>query len=298
MAVNVAIGQVFILSLENSPFIQGFYQGCYGIGAIVGPLIANTLVSHGVRWSRFFWLTLGVAIANLIFAGWSFWQYERDIASGLLLGVERISSRQQVQGTCVATRWETIKRSLCNRTTLLGGFFIFAYQGAEVSISGWVISFLKIYRNASDAFTGYVTVGFWVGIAFGRFGFTSLGHRIGERMFVFVVTVVALLLQLVIWFVPSLPACAAAVVFSGLALGPISPSVSFVLGELIPRQMHVLSFSFITSIGSSGGAMAPFLTGVLAEHVGIFVLHPICVGLFVMMVVCWFFLPRLHGRSR
>ena len=43
--------------------------------------------------------------------------------------------------------------------------------------------------------------------------------------------------------------------------------------------------------------MAPFMTGMLAQHVGTFVLHPICIGLFVSMGLIWFFLPKPEKRS-
>jgi fucose permease len=61
--------------------------------------------------------------------------------------------------------------------------------------------------------------------------------------------------------------------------------------------MQILSLSLIGSVGSSGGAAAPFMTGMLAQHVGTFVLHPICIGLFVTMGVTWFFLPKPEKRS-
>ena len=296
-AIDVSICQVFILSLANSPFIQGFFQACYGIGAVVGPIIATVLVSSGIRWSRYYLLTLGVAVVNLIFAGWSFWHYERENASRLLPILEQISSHQHAASIRVRTRWQRIKHSLFNRVTLLGGFFIFTYQGAEVSISAWIVSFLTEYRSAELPRIGYVTAGFWGGITVGRFALTSLAHRVGERNFVFGLATAALLQQLIMWHVPSIPGDSVAAALSGLALGPISPCSSYVLGELIPREMHVLSFSFISSIGSSGGALAPFLTGLLANDDEIYVLHPICIALLLTMVVCWFFLPKVSKRS-
>ena len=291
MAIDVAVCQVFILTLASSTFVQGFYQSCYGVGATVGPLIATALVTSGIFWSRFYLLTLGVAAFNFIFAGWCFWRYKRDVPSQSLPRQERAGSVR------TKTPWQTIKECLFNRVTLLGGFFIFAYQGAEVSISGWVISFLKENRDGDLSRIGYVTAGFWGGITVGRFALMNLAHRVGERNSVFALTALALVLQLIIWLLLSIPGNAVAVVLSGLALGPISPCSSYLLGELIPRPMHVLTFSFILSIGSSGGALAPFLTGLSAQQVGTFVLHPICIALFAVMVVCWFFLPKVGERA-
>jgi fucose permease len=53
---------------------------------------------------------------------------------------------------------------------VLGALFIFAYQGSEVAISGWVISFLVQFRHGDPSKVGYVTSGFWAGITLGRFG--------------------------------------------------------------------------------------------------------------------------------
>jgi fucose permease len=142
-----------------------------------------------------------------------------------------------------------------------------------------------------------------------------LAHHIGERLFVFIVTVgvsglflcswrkispislQALILELLIWFVPSIPGDSIAVAFSGLLLGPIYPCAVHIFQRLIPRKMQISSLSLIGSVGSSGGAVAPFMTGMLAQHVGTFVLHPICIGLFVSMGLAWFFLPEPEKRS-
>ena len=56
------------------------------------------------------------------------------------------------------------------------------------------------------------------------------------------------------------------------------------------------SLAAVSALGSSGGAVAPFFTGLLAQEVGTWVLHPICVGLFAGMVGCWFGLPGVRKR--
>ena len=52
--------------------------------------------------------------------------------------------------------------ALQNKVTVIGALFIFAYQGAEVAVSGWIISYLINYRDGDPAKVGYVTAGFWV----------------------------------------------------------------------------------------------------------------------------------------
>jgi MFS family permease len=151
----------------------------------------------------------------------------------------------------------------------------------------------------------------------GRFTLSFLGHQMGERLFVFLVTFgvrlslpiqlpirkphpnlsQALIIELLVWFVPSIPGDSVAVAFSGLLLGPIYPCSVHIFHRLIPGRMLISSLSLIASVGSSGGAVAPFITGILAQKVGTYVLHPICIGLFVVMGACWSLLPKVEKRT-
>jgi fucose permease len=206
MATNLAIGQVFCSNLANNTALLGLFQGSYGIGGIAGPLIATALVSRGYLWSRYYMLQLGLATFNLVFSAWSFWNYELESDS---LEPEQVISRQQEPESTSSRaqrRWQSFKTLVSNRPTLLGACFIFAYQGAEVAISGWIISFLVQFRHGDPSKVGFVTSGFWAGITVGeafippplyesplnyagRFTLSFLAHKIGERRFVFVVTI-------------------------------------------------------------------------------------------------------------
>jgi hypothetical protein len=128
----------------------------------VGPIIATTLVTHGITWSRFYLVVLGIRILALIFAGYSFWHYEEEAPARLLSALERTASRQNATEENAPTKTQLMKQALNNRVTFISALFIFAYQGAETSVSGWVISFLISYRNGDPAHVGYVTAGFWV----------------------------------------------------------------------------------------------------------------------------------------
>jgi len=294
LAMILALGQVFISNLASNALLQGFYQGSYGIGGTIGPLIATTMVSKGFHWSNFYFITLGLAVFNLLSTVWVFWGYE--INNPHPIDLEHVHTGQTLENG-IRRRWRAFKGVIADRTTLLGAFFIFAYQGSEVSISGWVISFLVNYRGGDPTKVGYVTSGFWGGITIGRFVLSHIGNRIGSRIFVFAVVAGAFVLELLVWLVPSIPGDSIAVALAGVLLGPIYPAASVTFAHLLPRQKHISAFSFIASIGSSGGAFMPFMIGLLAQKVGTWVLHPVCIALFVAMEVFWWFLPRVQKRA-
>lgn len=289
-AVNLALNNTFCANLANYATTLGLFHGSYGVGGTVGPLMATALVSNGRRWSSFYYISLGVTFLNMCMAYWAFHKYETDNPAqhNALL---RTPSGQKT------SKSELLQQALKNKTTILGSLFIFAYQGAEVSISGWVISFLITYRHGVPSRVGYVTAGFWGGITIGRFVLTHPAHRIGEKTAVVGLIVGATLFQFLVWFVPNVIGESVAVAIVGLLLGPVYPCSTAVYTKLLDNSIQMSSLAIVSALGSSGGAVAPFFTGLLAQEVGTWVLHPICVGLFVGMVALWGCLPRIGKKE-
>lgn len=203
-ALNLAYNNVFCAGLAQPTIILGAAHGSYGIGGILGPIMATALVSSGVVWSRFFLIPIGVRLCCLALAGWSFWTYESESTTTFASSLERLASKQQAEELGQPSKLQLLRQCLSNRTVLIGALFIFAYQGAEVSDSGWFISYLISYRGGDPSKVGYVTSGFWAGITVGRFVLTHLAHRVGEKPFVFALGILSLLFQILSWVIPSI----------------------------------------------------------------------------------------------
>lgn len=171
------------------------------------------------------------------------------------------------------------------------------YQGGEVAISGWVISYLIHYRKGDPSQVGNVTSGFWAGITLGRFVLTHFAQKLGEKIAVILLIVAAAIFQLLVWLVPNIIGNAVAESLVGLFLGPIYPCATAVFSKLLPRSVQISSLSVVTSMGSSGGAMIPFITGLLAQRLSTIVLHPIVLLSFASMTVTWLLLPRIGKRT-
>lgn len=288
-AMNLAIGNVFCANLQNGTAMLGAMHGSYGIGGVVGPLIATAMTTAGnILWSRFYLITLGLAVFNLFFATWAFRSFEMDA------GPETSVVQDSHTG---ASRVSAMLGAFKSKVVIIGALFIFAYQGAEVSISGWVISFLLSARDGDPAQVGYVSSGFWLGITLGRFLLAPLGTKIGEKRFVYGLVVGAAIFEVLVWLVPNIIGDAVSVAIVGLLLGPVYPCATVVLTRNLSRKEQVSGLGVISAFGSSGGAFAPFVTGILAQTVGPFVLHPIMLGLCAVMMLCWYGLPSATKRT-
>lgn len=293
MAINLALNNSFCANLANATATLGLFHGSYGVGGTVGPLIATAIVSRGPYkiWSTFYFVPLALTIVNALVAYVTFCRYECDNPSANSLNLT--ASHPQVRPP---SKLGLLANALKNRTTILGALFIFAYQGAEVSISGWLISYLLSYRKSEPSKAGYITAGFWAGITIGRFLLSHPAHKIGEKISVAGLTAGAAVFQLLVWQVPNVIGDAVAISIVGLLLGPVYPCATSVISKLVGKRLQISSLAAVSALGSSGGALAPFFTGLLAQQVGTWVLHPVCVLLYVAMVGCWWGLPRIGKR--
>lgn len=291
--------------MKNGTVLLGTMHGTYGIGGTIGPLIATSIVSKlgADAWHRYYLLTIALTVVNAFFFFWSFWGYENEATTAEAAATTSpspltvVSSSGGQADAAVRPELSGMLRAFQSRLVLLGATFIFAYQGAEVSISGWVISFLIAARNGNPTAVGNVTSGFWGGITLGRFALSPVGARVGEKRFVFFLTGGAAVFQLLVWLVPNIVGEAVSLAVVGLLLGPVYPCAATVFTRGLSRREQVSGLGVISAFGSSGGAVAPFATGLLAQAVGTFVLHPIAIGLFGAMAVCWFAIPTTRKRT-
>lgn len=163
-AINLALNNVYCAHTHPSSAILGFAHGSYGVGGIVAPIIGTAIVAQGVLWSRFYFLTAGLRVCCVAFTIFAWWSYEEESEPTLLTALEVTHSRQTGSEEAVS-KLRNLKLALQNKVTIFGALFIFAYQGAEVSISGWFISYLINYRDGDPTRVGYVSAGFWVRIS-------------------------------------------------------------------------------------------------------------------------------------
>jgi fucose permease len=160
-ATSLALNNVYCANIQPSSAVLGAAHGSYGIGGTIAPIIGTAIVSQGVIWSRFYFFLLGLRFCCIVFAAWAFRNYEEDSSATLLTALEMTASRQNAAAE-PGSKMKELKLALKNKVTIFGALFIFAYQGAEVAVSGWIISYLINYRDGDPAKVGYVTAGFWV----------------------------------------------------------------------------------------------------------------------------------------
>ncbi|KAG8804515.1 hypothetical protein FRC17_005955 [Serendipita sp. 399] len=212
--------------------------------------------------------------------------------------VERTSSMSTPTGGAAAagTQKSSMSQILGNMTVQLMAIFILVYVGVEVTIGGWIVTFIIEVRGGGPS-SGYVSSGFFGGLTLGRVALLWVNKKVGERRVVFIYALLAIGLELVIWLVPSLIGNAVAVSIVGVLLGPMYPLCMNHAGRVLPRKILTGSIGWIAGFGQAGSAVIPFMTGALASRFGIKSLQPLLVAMMAFMSVLWALVPN-HSKRR
>lgn len=312
--IGVAQTNVFLARFENKSTLLLLHHGLYGIGATVSPLLATTAINHGLKWHLFYTTLVGLMGINIITFYFSFKNADVDLSKwdkddtlqkevekdgDNTNNVEIVSVKNNI-GSNQESDTKVMKLALKNKITWFLSLFILFYQGSEVALGGWIVTFLLNYRKGDPETVGYVASGFWGGLTIGRLILTKLLHKyIGIRRGVLLVSIISILLVTLTWIVPHVIADAILVSLAGIFIGPNYPlMVSFTTFDgLLPRKIQVISMTIMTAFGSSGGALFPFIVGLLNEAAGTFVVLPVFIALYVTMIFLWILLPNLERRQ-
>ena len=269
----------WIGNMENANELLGVLHGVYGLGAAVGPLIATAMVTKaGLQWYTFYYVMVSMSGLGLVFGVTAFWH-----------ATSRVHRETHVSSTGQART--TTRRVLREPIPWLMAFFLLGYVGVEVSLGGWVSTFMLNVRHAEDFDAGMTVTGFWLGIAIGRLVLGFVTGHIGEKLAITVYLGVSIALQLLYWLVPSFIASAVFVGLLGFFLGPLFPAAIVAATKLLPNDYHVSAIGFAAAFGGGGGAIFPFVVGAIAQSKGVQVLQPIALSILVAILIIWCFLP-------
>ncbi|KAK1727573.1 major facilitator superfamily domain-containing protein [Colletotrichum acutatum] len=282
----------YIGNMARANEVLGFLHAFYGVGGVIAPLIATTMINKAnLGWWNFYYFMLGLASIELIWCTAAFWTQTGAVYRELVS-----HSRSDNAGGGGGLRTALLKRPYA-RVTWLCALFLLAYVGTEVSLGGWIVQFMIQVRKANNFDSGMTSVGFWLGITLGRAVLGFVTPKLGVKLAVSVYIPIAMALELVFWLVPHFYVSAVAVALQGFFLGPFFPAVVVAATKLLPRHLHVSTIGFAAAFGGSGAAILPFAVGALAQAKGVQVLQPIILAFLGVMLVLWLCLPRIGHKQ-
>jgi fucose permease len=255
----------YVVQDGRSAHLIGWLHGFYGVGALLGPTLATTLLALGMNWRQVYLVFVGM-VSLLVVA---------------VLGV--VVSRYPPMTVQISTNTLTIahlQRSLRTPAVLLTGLLLLVYAGMEASIGNWAYSVQSIARKTSELVAGYSVSAYWLGLTIGRFSLGFFFQRLGAIRTI-TLSLSLLMISLFAWW--QLPQQSISLPLMGFALAAIFPATIWLIPQRVPESIVPSAIGFATSTASFGVAIIPTSFGWFASRVGLEIIPILTIPLAITM---------------
>lgn len=313
---SVLIAQINVFWTTN-PRLNGIalLHGVYGVGALVSPLICQTLKSRGYSWRNFFYISLGLAVFNVAYGLFAFrptqseFQVEKQLAlASQALSATKGDEKMETEPSSPTTDKKNSKVGMLQAMAMpyvwAISVFLGVYQGAETIAQGFIVTFLLHERQANPSTVGYAASGFWAGLALGRVIWGILSPRFSQKVKIFYVNTVLVLgigFHTLIWRVESVLIDSIMVALLGLLAGPTFPLILDIatnpntkqapgtpsLLPVLSAEIQLTALALASSTGAIGGAIFSLSAGVAANAHGAYVVEPLAMATLGFVFCFW-----------
>ncbi|KAL0935587.1 major facilitator superfamily transporter [Colletotrichum truncatum] len=276
----------WVAALRQANTLSGLLHGSFSTGAAICPYLVGIMLSEsGSLWYRWFYVLSFASAIEIVVLLFAFRHEDSE--------KYHKSKLHQDIATGQATKGAIFKYS----ATWTYATYLLVYVGAECTISGWIVAFMLRVRHASTYASSLCSSAFWAGMAAGRLMLGLVTDKLGVRRAVVIYLlfapafVVLFIVIRVLWF------SVFSMALLGFFMGPLFPSSIVQLVELLPKELHVASVSFVASLGQVGGALLPYMLGAITQLVGLQVFQYMLLVQFAILLVIWIASFRLSAKK-
>jgi fucose permease len=265
----------YVATLPNHTALLNYLHAFFGVGALLGPLLAGEIVDHRhLPWQDTYLALAAVSVPLLV---------------GFALVLPR---RAEVAGEPGAGAPLTL--ALRRPAVWLAATFLLLYVGVEVTVGNWSYSLLTLAQGQEGLFASRVVSGYWLGLTLGRFLLNAVASRLGlslqGMMYACLAGVIAA--TLLTWWGPNAAVGALGFGLIGFFLGPMFPTTIAVTPRLLPARLVATAIGLLVGASVIGGAVFPWLAGALAEGFGLRSLLPYLLVLAILQTAGWWAIAR------
>ena len=263
---------VHLSALPSAASLLNRLHGFFGVGALLGPLLASWMLTFAA------WPAVLLVLALLTV----------PVPLGFAVVLPRDGARGEIGDQTAPARHGMLRTILRDRAVLLAAAFLAVYVGLEVSTGNWAYTYLVDERGSGALAAGWAVSAYWLGLTVGRFVISPLANRVGvssaRTMLGCLVAVVVV--TLLTWAAPG-AAVAGGFAALGFFLGPLFPTAMAMVPTMTEPSLVPTAIGVMNGVSVIGGAALPWLAGAIAEGVGIGVLLGYVAVLGVAQLVLW-----------
>jgi len=276
----------YLASLPDTRALLNRLHAFFGVGALLGPVLAAGLVSLA-SWTVVY-LVLAAACVPLLAGILVSYPGQRGPGPAVR-PAPSAPAAPDVPEPPAPPAGGLLGAALRDRGVLLGTVLLAVYVGLEIGVGNWGFSYLVEGRGLSASLAGYSVSGYWLGLTAGRFLISPAAARArvstATMMYACMTGVTAV--AALAWLAPSPGLAVAALVLLGFCLGPIFPTMMAIVPQLTQERLAPSAIGVMNAGSVVGGAGLPWLAGVITQSGGIWMLLPFSVTLGVLQLAAW-----------
>ncbi|NUS55658.1 MAG: MFS transporter [Streptomycetaceae bacterium] len=257
----------YLTELPDAPTLINRLHAFFGVGALLGPILAAQLVALS-SW-MLAWLVLAL------------------IGAGFLVAYLLVFPRTRPHDALPPGG--QLRAALSGRGVLLGTALLAVYVGLELGVGNWAYTYLTDYRGLPALLAGYAVSGYWLGLTLGRFLINPFAVRIGASTTTTMYACFGGVLVTIVlaWTSPNAALTSAMLIPMGFFLGPIFPTTMAIAPQLTTARLVPTAIGVMNAGSLVGGAALPWLAGTVTQEVGLWTLLPFAAVLGIGQLLVW-----------
>jgi len=260
---------------EKANFYVNMTQVFFGIGAVIGPILASVVVGVDIRWQVFYF---GLGIIALVLT--------------LFLGIEKVPNRRNEE----SISWPIFKGLLLDKRFMLICLCMFLYTGSEVGSWGWMTTFLKGNMGFGIVKSGIAVAAFWAAMTISRFICGYLALKYNNKYIIMLLAGFSSLFVLASGFQLGEAMTWIVVIGLGFSFSSQWPLIATFGSRDYPASTGTV-FALLVGSGGLGGTIIPYVMGFIGETVNTQVAAMSPTLFFVMIVIIFAFMDKQSKQS-
>lgn len=248
------------LELGGSNFLSGLWgrrsgrylnllNACYGVGAIVTPVVAGHWLGLGISWRAVYRYSLFLILPITLY-----------------FIIMKVPREEKKDGRQEKVDGKELLAIILHKKVLFMYVVIFAYVAAEIGTATWFVEFLQKEKQMPASVSSICFSIYFVGMTVGRLLGSLFVDRVGHRRSLLIFTGISSLSLAVGIFGSGYVSFA--LIFTGFGFSIIFPTSTTVVSRIPSKNSGILLGSFF-AFGGLGGMVGPYLIGVVNDFLGL-----------------------------
>jgi fucose permease len=189
----------------------------------------------------------------------------------------------------------SLRDTLLRVATWISILIFLLYTGAELTLGNWIYTLFTEGRGVSPQLAGLWTGGFWATFTIGRVVAGLYARRIPLNTTIYGALILSMVGVILLWWNPIVLVGAGGVLILGFAMAPIFPGLVSSTSRRVGQRHAANTIGIQMSAAGLGGALLPFLAGILAERTSLEIIPAmLSVSLLGLLILC---LPSSRART-